>query len=147
MFPQQAYTPCLQLWPRLCSVTQLFSAFCDLIDCSPPGSSVHEILQERIWEQVAISYSRGSSWHRDWTWICVSRIGRQILSHECHLGSPLAMPRMLYLDHRWGKTHEAPGQETPIAPFEQWWAKPLISSWMSPWLPSDRKPTSPPSRP
>ena len=61
MFPKQAYTPCLQLWPRLCSVTQLFSAFCDLIDCSPPGSSVHEILQGRIWEQVAISYSRGSS--------------------------------------------------------------------------------------
>ena len=30
-------------------------------DCSPPGSSVHGIFQARILEQVAISYSRGSS--------------------------------------------------------------------------------------
>ena len=30
-------------------------------DCSPPGSSVHGILQERILEWVAISFSRGSS--------------------------------------------------------------------------------------
>lgn len=27
------------------------------------------------------------------------------------------MPRMLYLDRRWGKTHEAPVQEMPIANF------------------------------
>ena len=40
---------------------------CDLMDCSPPGSSVHGILQERIMKWVAISYSRGSSWSRNWT--------------------------------------------------------------------------------
>ena len=34
---------------------------CDPLDCSPPGSSVHGILQERILEWVAISSSRGSS--------------------------------------------------------------------------------------
>ena len=33
---------------------------CDPIDCSPPGSSVHGILQARILEWVAISYCRGS---------------------------------------------------------------------------------------
>ena len=32
---------------------------------SPPGSSVHGIFQARILEQVAISYSRGSSQNRD----------------------------------------------------------------------------------
>ena len=32
-----------------------------LLDCSPPGSSVHEIFQVRILEWVAISFSRGSS--------------------------------------------------------------------------------------
>ena len=32
---------------------------CDLMDCSPPGSSVHGILQARILEWVAISSSRG----------------------------------------------------------------------------------------
>ena len=41
--------------------------FCDPVDCSPPGSSVHGILQARILEWVAISFSKGSSWPRDWT--------------------------------------------------------------------------------
>ena len=36
---------------------------------SPPGSSVHEILQARILEWFAISSSRGSSWTSDWTWV------------------------------------------------------------------------------
>ena len=35
--------------------------FCDLVDCSPPGSSVHGISQARILERVAVSSSRGSS--------------------------------------------------------------------------------------
>ena len=34
---------------------------CDPMDCSPPGSSVHGIFHARIVEQVATSYSRGSS--------------------------------------------------------------------------------------
>ena len=46
-------------------------------DCSPLGSSVHGVFQARILEWVAISFSRGSSWPKDWT--CVSCIGRQIL--------------------------------------------------------------------
>ena len=53
-----------------CSVIQLCPTFCDPIDCSPPGSSVHGILQARILEWVAISSSRGSSWPGDQT--CVS---------------------------------------------------------------------------
>ena len=39
---------------------------CDTMDCSPPGSSVHGISQARILECVAISFSSGSSWPRDW---------------------------------------------------------------------------------
>ena len=42
-------------------------ALCDPMDCSPPGSSVHGILQERILEWVAIPFSRGSSRPRDRT--------------------------------------------------------------------------------
>ena len=38
----------------MCCHVQLF---CDLMDCSPPGSSVHRILQARILEWVAISFS------------------------------------------------------------------------------------------
>ena len=43
------------------------STLCNPMDCSPPGSSVHGILQARILEWVAISSSRGSSRSRDWT--------------------------------------------------------------------------------
>ena len=42
-------------------VAQLCLTLCDPIDCSPAGSSVHGILQARILEWVAISFSRGSS--------------------------------------------------------------------------------------
>ena len=42
------------------------------MDYSPTCSSVHEILQARILDWVAISFSRGSSWPRDWIHIsCV----------------------------------------------------------------------------
>ena len=40
---------------------------CDPMDCSPPGSSIHGILQARTLEWVAISFSRGSSQPRDRT--------------------------------------------------------------------------------
>ena len=40
---------------------------CNLMDCSPPGSSVHGISQARILEWVAIPFSRGSSRPRDQT--------------------------------------------------------------------------------
>ena len=46
-------------------VTQLCLTLYDPMDCSPPGSSVHGILQARILECVAISFSRGSSQPRD----------------------------------------------------------------------------------
>ena len=68
-----------------CLVAKLCLTLCDLMDCSPPGSSVHGILQARILERVAISFSRGSSWPRAWTH--VSCMGRQILylweTREC----------------------------------------------------------------
>ena len=38
---------------------------CDPMGCSPPGSSIHGILQARILEWVAISFSRGFSRPRD----------------------------------------------------------------------------------
>ena len=40
---------------------------CNPVDCSPPGFSVHGILQARILEWVAIPFSRGSSRPRDQT--------------------------------------------------------------------------------
>ena len=60
-----------------CSVAQSYLTLCNTMDCSPPGSSVHEISQTRILEFLAISSSRGSFRPRDRT--CISCIGRQIL--------------------------------------------------------------------
>ena len=64
------------------SVAELCLTLCFSNDCSPPGSSVHGILQARILEWVAMPSSRGSAQHRDWTRVsCISCIGRQILYH------------------------------------------------------------------
>ena len=63
----------------VCSVAQSCSTLCQPTDCGPPVSSVHGIFQAGILEWVAISFSRGSSWPRDWT--CIFCIGRCILYH------------------------------------------------------------------
>ena len=55
--------------------------FFDPMDCSPPGASVHGVLQARILEWVAMPSSRGSSQLRDRTWVSCSCIGRRILYH------------------------------------------------------------------
>ena len=62
--------------------------FCDPMDCSPPGSSVHGILQARILERVATSSSRGSSPPRDRTQVSLCLLHEQAppgnvnLSHQ-----------------------------------------------------------------
>ena len=79
-------------------VAQSCPSLCDPVDCSPPGSSVHGIIQARILEWVAISFSRGSSRPRDRTQ--VSRIADrrfnlwatreavlQLFARLCHLNS------------------------------------------------------------
>ena len=54
-------------------IAQSCPSLCDPMDCSPPGSSVHWILQARILEWVAISFSRGSSQLRDRTQVsCIA---------------------------------------------------------------------------
>ena len=61
------------LWSWLLSpdqgllVSQLCETLCDSMDHSPPGSPVCGIIQARILKLVAISFSMGSSWPRDWT--------------------------------------------------------------------------------
>ena len=70
---------------------------CNPMDCSPPGSSVHGILQARILEWVAISFSRESSWPREITHVsCIAGrwSGSLLLSHW---GSP----RTNFKDSAW----------------------------------------------
>ena len=56
------------------------------MDCSPPGSSVYGVSQVRILERVAIAFSRGSSWPRDWTHASYV---------SCIAGAPLVPPGKL----------------------------------------------------
>ena len=83
-YPELKIMVSLNLWTwapsSSSSVTQLCLIHCDPMDL--PGSSVHWIFQARRLEWVAISYSRGSSQHRDWTCVSfISCISRQILYH------------------------------------------------------------------
>ena len=59
------------LWLAPCPSVHVLSHIsrvwlCDPMDCRPPGSSVHGILQARILEWVAVSFSRRASQCRDW---------------------------------------------------------------------------------
>ena len=86
------------------------------MDCSLPGSSLHGLFQERKLEWVAISFSRRSSWPRDWTRVsCI--VGRRFTvwaTREVHLGlyqlHPLVGPstittlvQAVYLSSKWLK--------------------------------------------
>ena len=66
-------------------VTQLCPTLWVPVDCSPQASSVHGILQARILDCVAISFSRVSSWPRDWTQISCIADRLYQLNHQ---GSP-----------------------------------------------------------
>ena len=71
LMPHKTHSVCV--WDQSCPI------LCDPMDCRPPGSYVYGILQARILEWVAISYSRRSSQFRDQTG--VSCIGWWILYH------------------------------------------------------------------
>ena len=69
-------------------VAQSCPTLFDPMDCNLPGSSVHVIFQARVLEWVAISFSRGSSWPRNWTTIsCVS--GRRFTLWATRAPKPL----------------------------------------------------------
>ena len=91
-------------------VTQSCLTLCDLMDCSPPGSSVHGILQARILEWVAVSSSRGSS--RPGDRICVSYVscvGRWVFYHKRHLGSESEVAQLCpTLATPWTPAYQAP---------------------------------------
>ena len=84
------------LYSLLVLVTKLCPSLCDPMDCSPPGSSAHEILQARILEWVAILLSRGSSPLRNQTQgSCVAGIFFTIWP----LGKPIIFLESLFHSH------------------------------------------------
>ena len=120
---------------------------CGPMDCSLPESCVHGILQERILDWVTISFSRGSSWPRDWTRVsCTFCIGRQSLYQLSHWGSPNATSLLLFScsvmsDSFWphGLQHArlpclllSPGVCSNSGPLSQW-CQTTIASYVTPF--------------
>ena len=104
---------------------------CDPMDWSPPGSSVHGISQAKILEWVVISFSRESSWPRDQ--IQVSCLGRLILYHLSHQGSPSVQNRGKVIRNLFCTVQVAslPLPPTPASHFPQplGWPHPNYSNW------------------
>ena len=87
---------CLSVLVVGCEVAQSCPTLCNPMGCSLPGSSIHGIFQARVVEGIAISFFRGSSWPRDWTWV-FHIVGRRFyrLSHRLWL-----IPSMVLLHSR-----------------------------------------------
>ena len=68
-FPGTAAPTLSHLLSACVLVTQRSPAVYDLMDCNPPSSSVHGILQTRILEWIAIPFSRPLPLPRDRTWV------------------------------------------------------------------------------
>ena len=122
---------CLTLW--------------DPMDCSPPGSSVHRILQARILEWVALLSFRVSSWYRDWT--CISYA-------SCCCWWQVLKCVWLFVTP-WTVAHQAP-LSTEFSRQEYWSGLPrsplgdLPDPGMAPWSPAlqaDSLPSEPPGKP
>ena len=73
-------------------------ALCDPMDCNPPGSSVHGLFQARILERVALSFSRGSSQHRDRTCVASPTLAGRFFTTKPP-GTPLSL---YFLDEFFG---------------------------------------------
>ena len=83
-----SYFACMHEW-----LTKSCPILWDLVDCSPPGSSVHrkKNFQARMLEWVAIFFSSRSSQPKDQTHVsCISCIDRQFLYKLSHWESPFS---------------------------------------------------------
>ena len=108
-------------------VAQLCPTLCNLVDCSPPGSSIHGIFQARILEWVAISFSRGSSRPRDWTQVyCTGGrrftvwATREVPTLNIQIGKSTETERRAVLGKGWGIKGSASGVQ---GFFRGWWKR------------------------
>ena len=65
-------------------LTQSCLTLWDPMDCSPPGSSIRGIFQAKILKWVAISYFRGSSQPKDWTWVFTTEPPGKLFVYSTH---------------------------------------------------------------
>ena len=80
-------------------VAQSSPTLSDPMDHSLPGSSIHGIFQARVPEQGAISFSKGSSWPRDWTRVSCLAGGFFFKNDWATRGSPAHVYRCTIYGH------------------------------------------------
>ena len=98
-------------------------ALCDPGDCSPPGSSVHGILQAKTLEWGAMPSSRGSCRLRNGTCVSyVSCLGKRVLHHWRPLGSSVFISRVNSVQPEPGCMHSIllPDGFENRCPFQRW---------------------------
>ena len=103
------------------------------MDYSLPGSSDHEVLQARILEWVAILFSRGSSWSRDWTWVSciVCRLFTIWVTREALI---CGLCLRLFFFFSFGIPTPSPhcGQRSWVS-YSPWVCKKSVTEWLSDW--------------
>ena len=119
-----------------CLLSKLCLTLLQTMDCSPPGSSLHEIFQARILECVAISISRGSSRPRDQTWVPCA--GRRILYPTEPAGKPIEYDTCEWMNEKHpritnshNRCHHCPSQISLASTSTHWWLF-LMITW-PPW--------------
>ena len=124
---------------RLCVLSH--SVTSDSLDWSPPGPSVLGLSQARILEQVAISFSRGSSWPRGSNphLLCFQHC-RQILYLLNHQRSPVLgyfasnIPRRSLCGGERHRLHRCTSAAAP-----EWWRQtPVAGCPRRRYVPSDK---------
>ena len=78
-------------------VTQSCPTLCDPVDCSLPGSSIHGILQARILDWVAISFSKDKMLSIP---NCCRNVNKMTMRYQ---NPPVTMDIQLYKQYRWEK--------------------------------------------
>ena len=115
---------------------QLCLTLRDPTDYSPLGFCAHRILQVRILERVAMSFSRGSSWPRNWTRVSyVPCTGTWVL--YCSVQFSLSVVSNSLWPHGLQHTRlpcpsPTPGAYSNSCPLH-WWCHPIISSSVVPF--------------
>ena len=100
-------------WRGICMCAkslQLCSTLCNPMDCTPPGSSVHGILQARILEWVALFSSSLSIWPRDWIRV----------SYVFFTGRWFFTTGTIWEDHMEGNWSQIPTTSTNLTPHWKW---------------------------
>ena len=101
-------------------LSQSCPTLCDPMDCSPPGSSVLEILQARKLEWVAILFSMISPQSRHQTWVfCIA--GRFFTMYSICIYMEFAKVVMITLYARQQKRHRCIEQSFGLCGRGQGW--------------------------